>query len=178
MNRHLPSVLAGLAAFGLDRIHKFLQVSADCFGAASTVCLDYFNSPLGPASSGWHGGEVMPVTPFFNYVLVWNTGVSYGLLGDLPVWALGLVAAIAIVALGVWWWRTADTLVRFGLMLVIGGALSNALDRLLYGAVADFFHFHWQDWSFYIFNVADVAITLGVLLLILDVLGIGRKRSP
>lgn len=177
MSRHLPSLLAGLVAFGLDRIHKFVQVSAECIGAASSVCLDYFNSPAEPAGAGWHGGEVVRVTDFLDYVLVWNTGVSYGLLGDLPVWALGLVAAIAIVALGIWWWRTPDMLVRFGLMLVIGGALSNALDRLLYGAVADFFHFHWQDWSFYIFNVADVAITLGVLLLILDVLGIGRKRS-
>jgi len=178
MNRHLPSLLVGLAAFAIDRIHKFLQVSADCVGAASSVCLDYFNTASGPVTAGWQGGEVVPVTPFFNYVLVWNTGVSYGLLGDLPVWALGLVAAIAIIALGVWWWRTSDALVRFGLMLVIGGALSNALDRLLYGAVADFFHFHWQDWSFYIFNLADMAITAGVLLLILDVLGIGRRRSP
>jgi signal peptidase II len=178
LNRHLPSLLLGLAAFGLDRIHKFLQVSADCLGAATSVCLDYFNSTVTPPGAGWRGGEIIPVTPFFNYVLVWNTGVSYGLLGDLPVWALGLVAAIAIIALGTWWWRTRDTLVRFGLMLVIGGALSNALDRLLYGAVADFFHFHWQDWSFYIFNLADMAITAGVLLLILDVLGIGRKARP
>ncbi len=122
MNRHLPSLLAGLAAFALDRVHKALQVSADCLGAASSVCLDYFNSTAAPAASGWRGGEILPVTPFFNYVLVWNTGVSYGLLGDLPVWALGLVAVIAIVALGIWWWRTADKLVRFGLMLVIGGA--------------------------------------------------------
>lgn len=178
MNRHLPSLLLGLAAFALDRLHKLAQVSADCLNASPSVCLDYFNTVPGPSSSGWHGGEIVPVTPFFNYVLVWNTGVSYGLLGDLPVWALGLVAAIAIIALGTWWWRTRDTLVRFGLMLVIGGALSNALDRLLYGAVADFFHFHWQEWSFYIFNVADMAITLGVLLLILDVTGIGRRRSP
>jgi signal peptidase II len=155
MNRHLPSLLLGLFAFALDRGHKLVQVDL----------------------AQWRGGEIVPVTPFFDYVLVWNTGVSYGLLGDLPVWALGLVAAVAVVALGIWWWRTSDTLVRAGLMLVIGGALSNALDRLLYGAVADFFHFHWQDWSFYIFNVADVAITLGVLLLILDVVGIGRKQS-
>jgi len=152
---HLPSLLVGFLAFALDRGHKFAQVDL----------------------AHWHGGEIVPVTPFFNYVLVWNTGVSYGLLGDLPVWALGLVAAIAIVALGTWWWCTRDTLVRFGLMLVIGGALSNALDRLIYGAVADFFHFHWQDWSFYIFNLADMAITAGVLLLILDVFGIGRKQA-
>ena len=97
---HLPSLLVGFLAFALDRGHKFAQVDL----------------------AHWHGGEIVPVTPFFNYVLVWNTGVSYGLLGDLPVWALGLVAAIAIVALGTWWWCTRDTLVRFGLMLVIGGA--------------------------------------------------------
>ena len=155
MTRHLPSLLLGLLAFALDRGHKFLQVDL----------------------AHWRGGEIVPVTPFFDYVLVWNPGVSYGLLGDLPVWALGLVAAAAIVALAIWWWRTGEKLVRFGLMLVIGGALSNVLDRLLYGAVADFFHFYWQDWSFYIFNLADVAITLGVLLLILDVVGIGRKQQ-
>jgi lipoprotein signal peptidase len=62
-------------------------------------------------------------------------------------------------------------------MLVIGGALSNALDRLLYGAVADFFHFHWQDWSFYIFNLADMAITVGVLLLILDSSASGGRQA-
>ncbi len=153
---HLPSLLLGLAAFALDRGQKFLQIDV----------------------LGWQGGEHVTVTPFFDYVLVWNTGISYGLFGDLPVWMLGLVAAVAIVALGIWWLRTADVLVRHGLMLIIGGALSNALDRLLYGAVADFFHFHWQGWSFYIFNIADAAITLGVLLLILDVFGIGaRKRA-
>jgi len=177
MNLHLPSLLVGLVAFALDRIHKFVQVSADCVGAASSVCLDYFNAPAALASSGWQGGEIVPVTPFFDYVLVWNTGVSYSLLDGVPPIALGLVAAVAIIALAIWWWRTGDKLTRLGLMLVIGGAVSNALDRLLYGAVADFFHFHWQDWSFYIFNLADVAITAGVLLLILDVVGIGRKTA-
>lgn len=63
-------------------------------------------------------------------------------------------------------------------MLCIGGALSNAVDRVAYGAVADFFHFHWQEWSFYIFNLADVAITFGVLLLILDLFGFGHRQEP
>ena len=82
----------------------------------------------------------------------------------------------AVVLLLVWWWRTGAGLVRAGLALCIGGALSNGIDRLIYGAVADFFHFHWQEWSFYIFNIADVMITIGVGLLILDVLGVGRKK--
>jgi signal peptidase II len=151
----IPSLLVGLLAFALDRGHEFLQIDM----------------------LGWRGGEIVAVTGFFDYVLVWNPGVSYGLLNDLPVWALGAIAIVAIAALALWWSRAADPLVRFGLMLAIGGAVSNALDRLLYGAVADFFHFHWQAWSFYIFNIADVAITSGVLLLLLDFVGIGRPKK-
>ena len=151
----IPSLILGLVAFALDRGHKYLQVDL----------------------AGWRGGEIVRVTDFFDYVLVWNYGVSYGLLNDLPVWALGGIAIVAIAALLIWWARATDMLVRFGLMLAIGGAASNALDRLLYGAVADFFHFHWQAWSFYIFNIADTAITAGVLLLLLDFLGIGRPKK-
>ena len=172
----LSSLIAGLAAFGLDRVHKFVQVSMQCIGVGPETCLDrpgYF-APANP--TGWMGGELQPVTGFFDYVLVWNRGVSYGMLDGLPVWALGLIALLAIGALLVWWWRASDGLTRFGLMLAVGGALSNALDRLLYGAVADFFHLHWQDWSFYIFNIADVAITFGVLLLVLEFLGLGKKK--
>jgi signal peptidase II len=149
------SLFYGLAAFILDRAHKYWQVDLQ----------------------GWHGGEHIRVTDFFDYVLVWNTGISYGLLGGMPLLALGALIVVAIAALGYWWWKATHILVRIGLMLCIGGALSNAIDRVLYGAVADFFHFHWQDASFYIFNVADVAITFGVLLLILDLLGIGRPRQ-
>jgi len=150
-----PSLLFALLAFGLDRAHKYFQIDVQ----------------------GWRGGEFARVTDFFDYVLVWNTGVSYGLLGDAPLWVLGIVIVLATTLLGVWWWRSTQMLVRVGLAFCIGGALSNALDRIFYGAVADFFHFHWQQYSFYIFNIADMAITLGVLLLILDLLGIGRGRE-
>src|SRR5690606_29476203 len=105
-----------------------------------------------------------------------NTGISYGLLSSVPAWALGLLILAALIGLSVWWWRADTQLVRAGLALAIGGALSNALDRWLYGAVADFFHFHWQDYSFYIFNIADAAITAGVVLLVLDLLGVGRRQ--
>lgn len=151
-----PSLLLAIAAFGIDRAHKHVQ-------------LEVF---------GWTGGEFVQVTSFFDYVLVWNTGISYGLLGNVPLWGLGLLIGAALIGLIIWWYQADSNLVRSGLALAIGGALSNAVDRAVYGAVADFFHFHWQNWSFYIFNLADVAITAGVLLLLLDFVGIGRgKRS-
>lgn len=150
-----PSVLLFLLAFGADRLHKFLQISV----------------------FGWRGGEFVSVNPYFDYVLVWNTGISYSLFNNLPVSVLGIGMLVAIVALSVWWWRSTDPLVRAGLALCIGGALSNALDRWLYGAVADFFHAHYGPYSFYIFNIADTAITFGVILLVLDFLGLGRRRN-
>ncbi len=150
------SILLFVIAFVLDRAHKYVQ-------------LEMF---------GWRGGELVPVTGFFDYVLYWNTGVSYGLFNSFPVWAIGILVTVAMAALAVWWWRSSSALVRSGLALCLGGALSNALDRVLYGAVADFFHFHWQEWSFYVFNIADVMITLGVGLLVLDILGIGRGKAP
>lgn len=164
-----PSLVVGLVALGLDRLHKGLQVSWDCI-ATGGACLDYTGFFAPAASTGWRGGELVNVTPFFDYVLVWNTGISYGLLGNLPVWGLLAVAALAVVLLGMWWLRAETPLTRFGLAMALGGAISNGIDRGLYGAVADFFHFHWGQWSFYIFNIADMAISLGVLLLIIDLI--------
>lgn len=174
----LASLIAAVAAFGIDRAQKGFHIAAECYAVGQSACVDvqYAYQPFG--LMGWRGGEVLNVTPFFDYVLVWNTGISYGLLDRLPVWALGVVMLVAIVALSIWWWRSNEFLVRVGLALCIGGALSNALDRLIYGAVADFFHFHSGTWSFYIFNLADVAITLGVILLFIDLLGLTRKRQP
>ncbi|WP_193336810.1 signal peptidase II [Devosia beringensis] len=168
------SLVMAVLVFGLDRAHKAFQVSADCIAIGAAPCVEIFTSFVPFAMTNWRGGEVVRVTDFFDYVLVWNTGVSYGLLDGLPVWTLGVIMLVAIVALSIWWVRADTALIRLGLALCIGGALSNALDRLLYGAVADFFHLHWGTWSFYIFNIADVAITVGVILLIADLLGLGR----
>lgn len=176
MNKHgfaLSLVLLALA-FALDRTHKFMQVSWDCVAIGQAVCVDVLGAYTPESMANWRGGEVVPVTPFFDYVLVWNTGISYGLLGSLPVWAIGALMTVALVLLIVWWFRSTSALVRSGLALCIGGALSNAVDRLLYGAVADFFSVHWFP---YVFNVADAMITAGVLLLVLDVLGIGRPKT-
>jgi signal peptidase II len=171
------SLTMAILAFGLDRAHKAFQVAADCIAVGAAPCIGVFSGYVPFSMTGWRGGEIVRVTDFFDYVLVWNTGISYGLLDGLPVWGLGLVMLVAIVALGIWWVRADSALIRMGLALCIGGALSNALDRLLYGAVADFFHLHWGEWSFYIFNLADVAITFGVILLLADLIGLGRARK-
>jgi signal peptidase II len=173
----LISLMLGVLAFGLDRAHKAYQVAADCVGIGMSKCVEIPAIYVPFSMTGWRGGEVVRVTDFFDYVLVWNTGISYGLLGSLPVWALGIVMVVAMAALAIWWWRADSVLIRAGLALCLGGALSNALDRLIYGAVADFFHFHWGQWSFYVFNLADVALTVGVILLLLDVLGVGRRNQ-
>jgi signal peptidase II len=111
------------------------------------------------------------VTPFLDLVLVWNTGISYGLFPqDTAAGRLAIMAvALAIVAVMiVWLLRTADRLVAVAIGLVIGGALGNAIDRHLYGAVADFFRLHAFGYQWYVFNLADVAIVAGVALLLYD----------
>ena len=119
---------------------------------------------LGPAAH-------IDVTPFFDLVMVWNRGVSYGLFqadsltGTVILTVFSLVAVVALS----WWLKGADRrLLAFGLGLVVGGALGNVIDRVLYGAVADFFHFHAFGRDWYVFNVADAAITVGVIALLLD----------
>lgn len=170
------SLTAAILAFGIDRAHKAYQVSADCIAIGAATCVEIFASYKPFSMTGWRGGEIVNVTDFFDYVLAWNTGISYGLLDGLPVWSLGAIMLVAIAALAIWWVRANSSLTRIGLAFCIGGALSNAVDRLIYGAVADFFHLHWGTWSFYIFNLADVAITIGVILLIADLVGLGRSR--
>lgn len=171
------SLVAAVLAFGLDRAQKGYHIAADCYAIGQAKCVSIFSNYLPFSMTDWRGGEIVPVTSFFDYVLVWNTGISYGVLDGLPVWTLGVIMLVAIIGLSVWWWRTDAPLVRLGLAFAIGGALSNALDRLIFGAVADFFHFHWGTWSFYIFNIADMAITLGVILLLIDLLGFKKTKA-
>jgi signal peptidase II len=121
----------------------------------------------------------IPLTGFLAVVLVWNSGMSFGLFntGDPMVpWVLGSLSLVVSAAL-VWWLaRTPRGLVALGLALVLGGALGNLIDRLLYGAVVDFVLLHAGRWQWPAFNVADSAITLGVLTLVWDSL-FGARES-
>lgn len=117
--------------------------------------------------------RVIPLTSFFNLVLVHNRGVSFGLFGSAPhwlPWALALFAVLISAALAIWLRRTDSHLLAAALGLVIGGALGNVVDRVRYGGVVDFLDFHFAAFHWPAFNVADTAITLGVGLLLLDAL--------
>jgi signal peptidase II len=117
--------------------------------------------------------ENVPVLPFFNLVMVWNPGVSYGLFPAHGIWGTAFLAVFslaAVVGLGWWMWNAARPALAIGLGLVIGGALGNLIDRLIYGKVADFFHFYGMGYDWYVFNIADCAITVGVMALLYDAL--------
>lgn len=118
-------------------------------------------------------GNTQPIeiTSFFLLVLAWNTGISYGLLGsESPYWPYALTMFAVLLSAGFfyWLWTAKRALVSISLGLVIAGALSNALDRVLYGAVADFFYLSAGNYSWYIFNLADCWITFGAIGLIWD----------
>lgn len=124
--------------------------------------------------------------PFFDFVLTRNTGISYGLFqtqGALGQWVLLGFKTAAVMLLWVWLARAADRLTALSLGLIIGGAIGNAIDRLVYGWVADFVFFHVSagDWRFnwYVFNLADVAIVAGVIGLLYDSLAGDRAvKAP
>jgi signal peptidase II len=159
LHPRLLGVFAALATFALDQIVKL-----------------YFLYDLGFA--GMHPGQSIAVGPFFNLVMVWNKGVSFGLFpADSMAARIFLLSFSALVVAGLIYWllKTRDLMSVTGIGLVIGGALGNMLDRLRYGAVADFFHLHAFGYDWYVFNVADAAIVAGVGLLLYESL-LGRER--
>jgi len=127
--------------------------------------------------------ESVTVIPgFFDLTRVHNTGAAYGFLNgvDFPFKTalLACVALAALIGLGVYAASLdrKQALTRAGLTLVIGGAAGNLIDRVTAGYVLDFVDLYRGDWHFWAFNVADSAITIGVVLMILELLGLGRTR--
>ena len=115
------------------------------------------------------------VTPFFDLVLAWNVGISFGWFQNDSLIAQGVltaVQAVAVVALAIWMAKSETRLATIGLGLIIGGAIGNAIDRFAYGAVVDFALLHVEisgkTYNWYVFNLADVAIVAGVAALLYD----------
>ena len=125
------------------------------------------------------------VTPFFNLVMGWNRGVSFGMLNSdqaISAWMLSAFALAIVVVLLVWMARDDRAICTAALGLVIGGALGNVVDRVRFGAVADFLDFHAFGYHWPAFNAADTAISLGALVLLADALfarpDLPKNRAP
>ncbi|MBG0809363.1 signal peptidase II [Methylosinus sp. H3A] len=152
---------AVVAALALDQAHKFWMLNVFDIGLRQPIRL----------------------TSFLDLVLSWNFGVSYSLLSSQTGATRALLVAFQLSIVGClayWLWRAPRRLTAAGLGLVVGGALGNVADRLTRGAVADFFFFHTAlpvgPLANYVFNVADAAIFLGVLLLLLESFRAGAPR--
>ena len=151
--RLLPGVIAAVLTLALDQASKLWLLFV--FDIA-------------------HRGTVR-VTPFFDLVLAWNIGISFGWFqndSQLAQTALMVVKTVAVIALGIWMARSRTLLATVGLGLIIGGAIGNGIDRFAYGAVLDFALFHLQiagnTYNWYVFNLADTAIVAGVAGLLYD----------
>ena len=165
MNPHVrPGVIAAVAVLALDQTSKLWLLFVFDIARRGAV----------------------KVTPFFDLVLAWNVGISFGWFqNDSPAAQIILmvVKAVAVIVLAIWmaWSRTLIATVALG--LIIGGAIGNGIDRFAYGAVVDFALFHLQiggnTYNWYVFNLADVAIVAGVAALLYDsFLGVPAAKAP
>jgi signal peptidase II len=159
-----PGVIAAIVTLVLDQASKFWLL--DVFDIA-------------------HRGTVR-VTPFFDLVLAWNVGISFGWFqndSQAAQIALMIVKAVAVIVLAIWMARSRTVMATVALGLIIGGAIGNAIDRFAYGAVVDFALFHLEiggnTFNWYVFNLADVAIVAGVAALLYDsFLGVPAAKAP
>ena len=146
------------------------------------VVLDQITKAVVRATLPLH--ESTTVIPgFFDFTHVRNTGAAFGMLNsvDFPgkTLLLSLIAAGALIGIAMYSLALASHqwAARLGLALVSGGAAGNLIDRLLMGSVVDFIDVYWRSWHFWTFNVADSAITVGVTIMIVDMLGLGGRPA-
>jgi signal peptidase II len=124
----------------------------------------------------------VPIAPFLSLTLTYNTGAAFGFLNQAGGWQnvffIGVAAVASVFILYLLYTQAADNLLMaLGLALILGGAIGNLIDRLLWGHVVDFILVYYQSWRFPAFNIADSAISIGAVLLILDAFGVRFHRG-
>ena len=158
----------------------FADRKPEIFVVLSVVILDQITKAMvRPALALHQSVEIIP--GFLDLTRVHNTGAAFGMLNavEFPMKTL-VLSLVAMIALGGVAWDAAkvpqsDRLARIGVAAVLGGAIGNLIDRATAGYVLDFVDAYWGTWHFWAFNVADAAITVGVIFMILDMLGLGRR---
>lgn len=108
------------------------------------------------------------ILPYFDVVNIHNKGISFGLFSqNFPTWLITVVVGLVIIILIYWFFITDKILEKWGLIIITAGAFGNFIDRLLYNHVVDFLYFHYKSYYWPAFNIADIAITIGVVILII-----------
>jgi len=136
--------------------------------------------PEGVTETPFFTATRFDIAPVFDLVMTWNRGVSFGILNQPGAWnglVLSGAAAVIVALLVVWMAQAQSRMVALALGLVVGGAVGNVIDRLRYGAVADFLDVHLHAWHWPAFNLADSGITVGAIILVLDSLFTRRTSS-
>jgi lipoprotein signal peptidase len=157
VKRRLAGILLGLVVLAADQASKYWVLHG----------------------SGLTDGHVLNILPVLAFVLVWNHGVTFGILNGTggTAWVFLAGIALAVVAgLGAWLWTTERLVTTLAIGAIAGGAIGNVLDRLRYGAVVDFIEAHIGAYSFYVFNLGDSAIVCGVAVLMAE--SIFRRGGP
>ena len=154
----------------------------ESYVAVVVVILDQITKALVRPALALHDNMVV-IPNFLDFTRVHNTGAAFGMLNsvEFPFKAV-VLSLVALVALGGVAWYAAtvplgDRLARIGIAGVLGGAIGNLIDRATAGYVLDFVDAYWNGWHFWAFNVADAAISVGVVFMILDSVGVGRSAS-
>ncbi len=146
--------------------------------AVVVVLLDQATKQLALGQLVLH--EPVAFAPFLNLTLVYNKGAAFGFLSSASGWQNAFFIVVALIACGVILTllrQTRDRLLAMALVLVLGGAIGNLVDRLIYGYVIDFIDVYYQNWHWPAFNVADSAITVGAILIAFDAIGIGKSSQ-
>ncbi|MBC7203795.1 MAG: lipoprotein signal peptidase [Pusillimonas sp.] len=148
-------------------------------GAAVIVGLDQWTKVYFDTALAY--GQRWPILPFFDFTLLYNPGAAFSFLADNQDWQRWLFTIIAVGAIALilhlLWRSRGQYLFCTALMAILGGAVGNLIDRVHHGHVVDFLLFYWQQWHFPAFNIADVSITVGAMLLILDEIRRIRRQA-
>lgn len=154
----------------------------ELYVAVIVVILDQITKALVRPALALHESIVV-IPGYVDFTRVHNTGAAFGMLNSVEFpFKTVVLSLVALIALGGVAWYAAtvplsDRLARLGIAGVLGGAIGNLIDRAKDGYVLDFVDAYWNGWHFWAFNVADAAITVGVIFMILDILGVGRRAS-
>jgi len=151
-------IIVAVVAFVVDQLTKFIMV-------------EKVMRPVGVTETPFFTDKIIEILPFFQLRMAWNTGISFSMFnsGEATTTALLLAVQVIVTCVVIWWLRQLDRLfLQVACGLIIGGAVGNIVDRIMFGAVADFLDFYWGTWHFPTFNVADSCISVGAGLWLLD----------